>query len=131
MTLGQLRKLLATEPPENDHLEVKVWLPGSTIRLGGLQDGGTLVRRDATLLIEGDIADNEVLNEPHETTPSETWAPWDTTESFNQQRWTNVYGNEVDLVKAAGFATRTNSEGHVEAFISEAKIYQLQERKTK
>jgi hypothetical protein len=34
INFGELRKLVNSVPTTNDHMEVKVWLPGSRISLG-------------------------------------------------------------------------------------------------
>ena len=57
MTLAELKALLSTEPPENDHLSIKVWLPGKRISFA---HKGTLFRQGNgghydTLLIEGKL----------------------------------------------------------------------------
>jgi hypothetical protein len=57
MTLKELRQLLATEPLENDNLEIKVWLPGSTISLRG----ATMIHRGKTLMIEGNVDPGSAL----------------------------------------------------------------------
>lgn len=63
MTLSELRVMLAHEPASSDHLEVKVWLPGSTISLTpgpGLREG-SMIRRGQTLLIEGNVDEGSAL----------------------------------------------------------------------
>lgn len=59
MTLGQLKALLAAEPPEHDGKEIEVWLPGSTIQLAG--ENGTLIARGDKLLIEGNLNPGSAL----------------------------------------------------------------------
>jgi hypothetical protein len=60
MTLGELRQLLATEPPVSDNLEVKVWLPGSTL---SLSHNGSMILRGDVLMIEGNIDPGSLLHE--------------------------------------------------------------------
>jgi hypothetical protein len=58
MTLQELHKMLASEPMANANLEMKVWLPGSSI---SLHSNGTLIRRGNVLMIEGSVDDGSVL----------------------------------------------------------------------
>ncbi len=53
MTVAELKAALARLHPELDEWEVKVWLPGSTIRLTGKPF--MLARDPGLLLIEGNV----------------------------------------------------------------------------
>lgn len=59
MTLGELRKMVAAQPPVFDHFEVKVWLPGSRITLNAsfLSDPND----GAVLMIEGNVDHGSAL----------------------------------------------------------------------
>lgn len=62
MTLRQLRDLVAAEPAKNDDLEVKVWIPGSRIRL---QQHFARTYRDGQLvglMIEGNLEPGSALS---------------------------------------------------------------------
>lgn len=76
LTLKQLRALVEAQPRANDDLEVKVWLPGSTISLefgGGKMMGMVGARRPHqfrdsnkigpgdVLLIEGNLDEGSAL----------------------------------------------------------------------
>ena len=64
MTLGELKRLVSMyTSPESDNLEVKVWLPGSTIRLSPMSSISGLLRRGDTLLIEGNVDPGSMLGE--------------------------------------------------------------------
>lgn len=61
MTLKQLRAIVAKYPPEFDDAEIKVWLPGSTIRLDAMAGG--FMQRGTVLLLEGNIDPGSALME--------------------------------------------------------------------
>lgn len=61
MTLKELKEIIASEPPENDSLEVAVWLPGSQIDLRYVK-AATLIRRGDTLLFEGNVKPGSALD---------------------------------------------------------------------
>jgi hypothetical protein len=63
MTIRELKRILnAITLPESQDLEVKVWLPGSTISLSAMGASG-MMRRGRVLLIEGNIDDGSALME--------------------------------------------------------------------
>lgn len=60
MTLGELRAIVNRYPPsELDGCEVKVWLPGSTIRLDLMGQG--FMQRGTWLLLEGNVDEGSAL----------------------------------------------------------------------
>lgn len=59
MTLKELQELLNSESKSNENLEVKVWLPGSTIRLSGQE---TMIRRGNILMVEGNVDPGSALD---------------------------------------------------------------------
>lgn len=63
MTLAELRKLVASRPMLDDCMEVKVWLPGSTISLEFNQGLfiGRPTKDGGMLLIEGNVDRGSVL----------------------------------------------------------------------
>lgn len=60
MKLKELRELLASEPLENQDLEIEVWLPGSSIRLEN-SGNGTLIKKGNKLMIEGNLNPGSAL----------------------------------------------------------------------
>lgn len=61
MTLKQLREIVAKFGPEYDAAEIKVWLPGSTIRLNAMAGG--FMQRGTVLLLEGNVDPGSALME--------------------------------------------------------------------
>lgn len=57
MTLKQLREHLAKVPEKYDDLQVKVWLPGSTIRLGPM----LVEPYHGNILLEGNVDPGSAL----------------------------------------------------------------------
>lgn len=63
MKVQELRAALSELTPDADHLDIKVWLPGSTISLGGKFMAAT---KPNTLLIEGNIDPGSALDNDFE-----------------------------------------------------------------
>jgi hypothetical protein len=59
MTLKELREHLAKVPAGLDGLEIKVWLPGSTISLSPM----SVERKGFLLLLEGNVDPGSALGE--------------------------------------------------------------------
>jgi len=59
MTLRELRKLVEATPSKHDDVEVKVWLPGSTIRLNAMGKGLRLY--EGNLIMEGNVDPGSAL----------------------------------------------------------------------
>lgn len=64
ITLKQLREMVAAQPAANDHLEVKIWLPGSTLSLefnSGRMLEGKAIRKPEAIMIEGNLDEGSAL----------------------------------------------------------------------
>lgn len=56
MTIGELRDLVGAIPRTEDHREVKVWMPGSTISLNGHLWCGHHPIHGHVVLVEGNMS---------------------------------------------------------------------------
>lgn len=65
MTLGDLRALVAATPEGLDDTEVKVWLPGSTIRICGPtgKSPKTFFEHKGCLCVEGNVDPGSALDD--------------------------------------------------------------------
>ncbi len=65
MRIKELKAALAALDRGHDEMEIEVWLPGSTIRLGYDPAGkgiATFLRRNGKLMIEGNINPGSALD---------------------------------------------------------------------
>lgn len=65
MRVKELKAALKALGPGYDGMDIEVWLPGSTIRLGYDPAGmgaATFLRRDGKLMIEGNVTPGSALD---------------------------------------------------------------------